>query len=257
MLTRRDFLRTGTAAAGTIAALEAGAAPPRLPKAFFGVHPFIESNPKAVFIRRTKVPHKMHEESKLREGLKLAREIFVPLDSPGVPVTHRIVLKPNVCSVRGKDRPNEENWGTGTDPQFYEGMVTGLKEIGLSKFHFVEANNFHAWNFRGFVDINERLGIQMNEPDRRIRNFREDYDMNWSKVPGAVVYQRIPHFAPVGEPDTWLLNIAKWKSHGMCMTLSVKNEQGLVVKPFVRFCPGWSMVTGAPEFMQPDIHPDV
>ena len=42
----------------------------------------------------------------------------------------------------------------------------------------------------------------------------------------------------------------------MCMTLSVKNEQGLVVLPYVRFCPGWRMVTGVPEFMKPDIHPN-
>jgi uncharacterized protein (DUF362 family) len=199
----------------------------------------------------------MDEASKLREGLTLAREIFVPMEQPGVPVTHRIILKPNVCSVRSPRRPLVDTWGTGTDPQFYEGMVMGLKELGLRKFHFVEANNFHQWNLRGFVDINERHGVEMNEPERRVRNFREGYDMTWSKVPDAVVYSRIPHYAPVNEPDTWLLNIAKWKAHGMCLTQSVKNEQGLVVLPFVRFCPGWKMVTGAPEFMQPDIHPRV
>jgi len=250
-LTRRDFL---CASAAVAAAPKLGAA--RIPQAYFGLHPFIEANPKAVFIRRTHVPHKMDEAAKRREGLTLSREIFVPAERPGVPVSHRIILKPNVCSVRSR-RPDVENWGTGTDPQFYEGMVMGLKEIGLSKFHFVEANNFHNWNLRGFVDINERLGIEMNEPERRVRNFQEGYDMTWSKVPDAVVYSRIPHYAPVNEPDTWLLNIAKWKSHGMCMTLSVKNEQGLVVLPFVRFCPGWKMVTGVPDFMKPDIHPRV
>ena len=253
---RRDFLRA--AAVAPLAAAGLAQAAPRVPKAFFGLHPFIEKNPHAVFIRRTRVPEKLHEESKRQEGLKLAREIFVPMDGkPGIPVTHRIVLKPNVTSVRERTRPNAENWGTGTDPQFYEGMVMGMQEVGLKKFHFIEANNFHAWNHRGFVDINERLGIQMNEPERRIRNFKEDYEMNWTKVHDSVVYDRIPHYAPVNEPDTFLVNIAKWKSHGMCMTLSVKNEQGLVVKPYVRFCPGWAMVTGAPEFMQPNINKQV
>ena len=245
--TRRDFLLRTSGALAAASGLAQGATTDRTPRAFFGLHPFIEKNPKAVFIRRTHVPEKLHEESKRQEGLKLAREIFVPMDgAPGVPVSHRIVLKPNVTSVRERTRPNPENWGTGTDPQFYEGMVMGMKEVGLKKFHFVEANNFNAWNHRGFVDINEKLGIEMNEPERRARNFREAYEMNWHQVPEAVVYKRIPHFAPVGEPDTWLLNIAKWKSHGMCMTLSVKNLQGLVVKPFVRFCPGWSGVTGVP-----------
>jgi uncharacterized protein (DUF362 family) len=259
-LSRREFLHAGAGsalAASTVVNGTLQAAPARLPQSYFGVHPFIEANPKAVFIRRTHVPHKMDEAAKLREGLTLAREIFVPLDQPGVPVTHRIILKPNVCSVRSRNRPLVDTWGTGTDPQFYEGMVMGLKELGLKRFHFVEANNFHNWNLRGFVDINERHGIEMNEPERRIRNFREGYDMTWSKVPDAVVHSRIPHYAPVNEPDTWLLNIAKWKAHGMCLTQSVKNEQGLVVLPFVRFCPGWKMVTGAPKFMQPDIHPRV
>ena len=49
--------------------LLSGCAPRAVPAAFFGLHPFIEQNPKAVFIRRTNVPDKMHEESKLREGL--------------------------------------------------------------------------------------------------------------------------------------------------------------------------------------------
>jgi uncharacterized protein (DUF362 family) len=159
-------------------------------------------------------------------------------------------------SVHAKDRPEEENWGTGTDPQFYEGMIMGLKEIGLRKFHFVEANTYWWWNYRGMVDINQRLGVQMNECDRRPRHFREGWEMNWSTVPDAVVYKRIPHYAPVNEPDTWLLNIAKWKAHGMCMSLSVKNEQGLTVLPFTEFCAGWRMVTGVPDFMKPEMNPN-
>lgn len=260
-ITRRTFL--GTAAAGASGVLvgtgrsAAAPAPARVPRAYFGLHPFIEANPKAVFIRRTHVPHKMDEAAKLKEGLELGREIFVPMDQPGVPITHKIVLKPNSCSVHDPHRPDAENWGTGTDAQFYEGMVTAIKELGPKKFWFVEANNFHTWNLRGFVDINERLGVEMNECERRVRHFREGYEMTWSKVPDAVVYSRIPHYAPVNEPDTWLLNIAKWKAHGMCMTLSVKNEQGMVVLPFVRFCPGWPSVLGVPDWMKPDIHPAV
>ena len=242
-VSRRDFIRA------------CAVMPAAVPKLYFGLHPFIEANPKAVFIRRTKVPHKMDEASKRDAGLRLAREIFVRSATPGIPLTHRIVLKPNVCSVRNH-RPHVENWGTGTDPQFYEGMVMGMQELGLKKFHFVEANNFNAWNYRGFMDINDRLGIEMNETSRRVRNFHDSYEMNWSKVPDAVIYSRIPHYAPVNEPDTWMLNIAKWKAHGMCLTQSVKNEQGLCVTPFVRFCPGWRMVTGAPDWMKEFINPN-
>jgi hypothetical protein len=242
MLTRREFLRTSAlVAAGAIPAVRLASASLGLPQAYFGLHPFIESNPKAVFVRRTHVAQITDEEAKRREGLTLAREVFVPMERPGIPVTHRIILKPNYVA---------------TDAQFYEGVVMALKEVGLRELYFIEANDYPGWDRRGFVDINQRLGVRMNEPDRRPRHFRESWEMNWSTVPDAVVYKRIPHYAPVNEPGTWLLNIAKWKAHGMCMSLSVKNEQGLVVLPYVRFCSGWSMVTGVPDFMKPDVQPN-
>jgi hypothetical protein len=231
---RRDFLQTGAALAA------GGNARERAAKKYFGLHPLIEANPKAVFIRRTKVKQKTDAAAIRDEGLALAREIFVSADKPGIPLTHRVILKPNVFS---------------TDVAFYEGMVMGLKDAGPRRLHFIEANQFDVWGPRGYVDVNERHGIEMNECERRHRHFREGYDMTWTKVPDAVIYTRIPHYAPVNEPDTWILNIAKWRSHGMCLTQAVKNEQGLVVLPFVRFCAGWPMVTGVPDFMKPDINP--
>ncbi len=254
MLRRREFL--GGLAAATLGGDVSRGNAPRVAKSHFGLHSFIEANPKAVFVRRTHVRHKMDEAAKLREGLQLAREIFVPLEGPpGVPVSHRIVLKPNSTSMREGGGRDVDLWGTGTDPQFYEGMVLGLKELGLSKFHFVEADNFPTWNVRGYVDINERQGIEMNEPERRPRHFREGEGITWTKVPDGVVFTRIPHYAPVNEPGTWLLNIAKWKGHAMCLTQAVKNVQGLVVHPYVSFCAGWRGVTGVEEFMKDDINP--
>ena len=53
---RRDMLRGG-------AALAAAPLAPRVSGAnyqYFAPHPFIEQNPKAVFIRRTHVPHRKH-----------------------------------------------------------------------------------------------------------------------------------------------------------------------------------------------------
>ena len=247
--TRREFLGI----AGTFVA----AAAARSPGSYFGLHPFIEKNPKAVFIRRTKVADKMDAAAKLREGLSLAREIFVPMDTPGVPVTHRIVLKPNATGVYDRKRAPEENWGVGTDPQFYEGIVTGLQELGLRRFHFVESTAYDTWNLRGFNDINERLGVEIGEPQRRPRHLRDGFETNWARVPDGVVFRRIPHYAPVGEPDTWLLNIAKWKAHSMCLTQAVKNEQGLVAHPYTSFCGGWRAVLEVPDFVKPDIQPRV
>ena len=107
-VTRRHFLHGGLVAG---AAAVTGAVPAlptldqRQAKPYFAVHPFIEQNPKAIFIRRTHAKHKFDNDQKRNEGLKLAREIFVSSDTAGIPVTHKVVLKPNVCSVKAKDRP--------------------------------------------------------------------------------------------------------------------------------------------------------
>lgn len=253
--TRRDFVRAGLGAAGAAACRARGLAPTRAALPFFGLHPDLEAHPKAVFICRTHVPNKMDVEAKRNAGLALAREIFVPLDHAGIPVTHRIVLKPNATGINGSARPAEENLGVGTDPQFYEGLVLGLKELGASSFHFIESTEYPMWNIRGFVDINERLGIAMNDSSRRPRQLRESDQTNWTKVPDGVVFSRIPHYAPVNEPGTWLLNVAKWKAHSMGLTQAVKNEQGLVAPPFTSFCSDWLGVTGVPDHMKPEMNP--
>jgi uncharacterized protein (DUF362 family) len=256
-VTRREFLRASAmAGAGVLSSTDLGAAA-RVPKSYFGLHAFIEKNPKAVFVRRTNVKDKMDGAAKLREGLSLARQIFVPMERPGIPVTRRIVLKPNATGVYDRKRKPEENLGVGTDPQFYEGMVTGLKEIGLKHFYFVESTGYDTWNLRGFNAINERLGVDIGEPTRRSKNLLDGYETNWAKVPDGVVFTRIPHYAPVGEPDTWLLDIAKWKAHSMCLTQTVKNLQGLVAHPFTEFCGGWRSVLNVEPVMKSEVNPRV
>jgi len=172
------------------------------------------------------------------------------MHEPGIPVSHRILLKPNITSVRSKDRPDVENWGTGTDPDFYEGLILGLKEVGLKKFHFAETNLYHSWSYRGFMDIHRRHGVSMSEPEQTFGSPRAMREVVWTKVPDGVIYSRIPHHWPVNQPDTWLFNIAKWKAHSMCLTQAVKNEQGLVLLPFIRFCAGMRMVAAVPEVMK-------
>jgi len=255
-LTRREVLKGGLAAVGgSFAASLAPGARARTP--YFGLHPFIDQNPKAVFIRRTHVAHKMDADAKRAEGLRLSEAIFVPRSEPGVPIGHRIVLKPNATSLVPIRRPAEENWGTGTDPEFYEGLVLGLKQLGLTRFTFVDSTSYASWNLRGLLDINERLGVTTQDPERRSRHLREGWETTWSTVPDGVVFRRIPHYAPVNEPDTWLLNIAKWKGHSMGLTLTVKNEQGLVVHPFTQFCGGWRAVLNANDDVKPEINPNV
>ncbi len=254
-LTRRDMLRGGAASlAGAFA--QGAPAAPGAPLPYFAPHPFIEQNPKAVFVRRTHVAHKMDADAKRSEGLRLAQQIFVPSARPGIPVGQRIVLKPNSTSLTPNRRTAEELYGTGIDPQFYEGLLMGLKQLGLTRFTFIDSTSYALWNLRGLLDINERLGITTQDPERRPRHLREGWEVTWSEVPDGVVFKRIPHYAPVNEPGTWLFNLAKWKGHSMGLTLCTKNEQGLVVHPFTQFCGGWPSILQS-EIVKPEVNPRV
>jgi uncharacterized protein (DUF362 family) len=255
--TRRDALRRGAAALAAAIVPRSGICAADAARKYFSPHPFIEQNPKAVFIRRTHAAHKMDAEAKRREGLRLAQAIFVARDDAGVPITHRVILKPNVTSLASRTRNAEELWGTGTDPQFYEGLVLGLQQLGVSRFHFIDSTSYADWNIRGLLDINDRLGVVTEDPERRMKHLREGWKTNWSTVPDGVVFKRIPHYAPVNEPDTWLLNVAKWKAHSMGLTQTVKNEQGLVAHPSTTFCGGWRAVLGVSDDVKPDINPRV
>lgn len=245
-MTRRGFLASGIAAAAA-PALQAAPAP------YFGLHPFLDANPKAVFIRRTRVASRLDFPGLRAEGLRLGSSIFQPRSDSGIPTSHRIVLKPNVLTRM--QQGTQVNWGT--DPDFYDGLLTSLHEAGLRRFHYVEANyRSSRWSTK-YDDIHERFGVDVLDPQRRAAHYRRDYGMNWAKPHDAVVYDRVPHYPPIHESDTWLFNIAKWRSHGMCLTQACKNAQGLTVWPFQRFCPGWAMVTGVPDHMKPFICRDV
>ena len=250
--TRRRFLETAAAWAASGAAAASPAGPEAPP--YFGLHPFIEAHRGAVFIRRTNVAHRRDAAGLRAEGLRLGRAIFVPMDRPGIPLSHRVILKPNVLARRdGAGGQINEC----TDPDFYEGLLIALRDLGLRKFHYVEANyRTSRWSAQ-YDDIHDRHGVESCDPERHPRNYRDAVRMNWSRPDGAVVYRHVPHYAPINEPDTWLFNIAKWRSHGMCLTQSCKNAQGLTVTPFHRFCAGWAMVTEVPDYMKPYIHPDV
>ncbi len=48
----------------------------------------------------------------------------------------------------------------------------------------------------------------------------------WKEVPGGVVSTQVPYLWPFNAPDSWNLNVAKFKAHEMGLTLASKNWQG-------------------------------
>ena len=256
---RRKFLKAiGTA--GTVALLNpmdvlvknTMAAPN-----YFGLHPFIEAHPEAVFIKRTNVFRKTDAEAKRKEGLELAREIFTLKDTPGIPLSHRMVIKPNLtCSSGGANI--EAGMGIVTDADFTEGIIEGMKELGLrgEQFHMIEVNCPNQWAMRGYPQMAERTGAILRNLDRPVTQLKDGDDITWVDCPDGVIFKRIAYLAPVNQPDTWLLNIAKWKAHGMGLTLCCKNQQGMAAQTYVNFCGTVSRIKSYPRNVLDDFQPD-
>ncbi len=242
MFNRRNFLKS--AAAGGLGFLHSSCSfsprrKPLTPIEYFGVHQFIEDHPEAVFIMRTNVETKTDSENKRKAGLDFGRSVFVPKkkDEGGIPLTHKIAVKPNLTSSIRKEFSLEFGMGIVTDPDFVEGLIEAMKELWISgsQFYIREVNCPGCFGPRGYLAVAERTGadIRNQHPDVGVISENE---LNWTDVPGAWIHKKIPHLWPINSRDTWFLNIAKFKAHGMGLTLCCKNHQGSIASPYQRFC---------------------
>jgi len=219
---------------------------------YFGLHPFIESHPEAVFIRRTNVLAKTDSESKKLEGNVLAKVIFTLRDTPGIPISDKIAVKPNLTCTGGKAN-TADNMGIITDPYFTEGVLESMINMGLPEDNiYIREGNWLGDSYcpaeyavSPYKDISEKLGVHLADfPTGRkitqldMKSMEEGLEVIWKDCADGIVFRRIGYVAPFNDPDSWLLNIAKFKTHGMGMTLCAKNAQGMCIHPHIHFCAG-------------------
>ncbi len=194
---------------------------------FFSLHPFIEAHPEAVFIRKTKVGSTRDSEAKRREALTLARRIFTLREVPGVPLTHKFAFKPNLTSARGSGT----NHAIVTDAYVTEGFVDGLKQLNINPGNiYLREGLMVSQPGTGFIELAERSGTHYGDGDSRTPTTKE--------CPDGVVFRRTKYLGPFNHPDSYLINISKFKTHAMGLTLCVKNLQGTNIQPYIRFCGG-------------------
>jgi len=99
------------------------------------------------------------------------------------------------------------------------------KETGLQT---VSAVKMPAY---GYIEMGQRTGIHMLDlpSGRRITDVKtaelKENEIVWKDCPDGVVFKRVGFVDPFNQPDSWLLDVAKFKAHGMGMTLCVKNIQ--------------------------------
>ena len=94
----------------------------------------------------------------------------------------------------------------------------------------------------GYPEMARRAGVHYGDDHARTPTTKE--------CPDGVVFRRTKYLGPFAYPDTFLINVAKHKTHSMGLTLCVKNLQGTNVPPYIRFCGGLNPALAAD--FQPD-----
>lgn len=239
-LTRRSFLsRSALGALGFALPVDAFAIKSATTRQC-SLHPFVENHPEAVFIMRTNVDHKLNDRAKRDAGLSFGRSVFVPLGEGGFNPGTVFPVKLNLKTIDADKYPLEHILGTITDPFFSEGMFEAMKERGLAANRIKVRENDRGNSFApyGLIDMANRTGVDFRTDlaGTIARELKPGDHFNWTEVPDGRWFRKIPHLDPINRPGTWLLNVSKFKTHGMGMTLSCKNLQGMVARPFTTFC---------------------
>jgi hypothetical protein len=253
MFNRRDFLKASGLLSGSLGLIGRGSilTAGSKPSGYFGVHPFVEQHPEAVFIMRTYVDYKTNSDACKRAGLDFGQSVFVPMDDTGIPVTSNIAAKPNLTAHDAVDERRgftlEDTMGITTDVFFVEGLFDSLKELGVagSSLQVRDTNGAGVIGPCGYVAMAERVGARVAGAKRTMKTPDDANDGEafvWKEVPGGVVSNQLPYLWPFNAPNSWNLNIAKFKAHEMGLTLTAKNWQGSHAAPFQQYCGNWPSI---------------
>ena len=176
MFSRRNFLVSSSWLCGSVSLSRPASvfALASKPSGYFGVHPFVDQHPEAVFIMRTHVDHKTNSGACKYAGLDFGRSVFVPMDNTGTPVTHKIAAKPNLTAHDPVDKKRgltlEDTMGINTDVFFLEGLFESLKELGIAgnRMHTRDTNGGGVIELRGYVAMGRRVGATVTPVNNKI-----------------------------------------------------------------------------------------
>ncbi len=237
MFNRRNFIRTSILAggAGLLRGGTVHAAEKDAKTGYFGVHPFVDMHPEAVFVMRTSVDRKTNSEACKQAGLGLGRTVFMPSDKSGVPISSIIAAKPNITAHNVTEEKRgltlEDTMGITTDPFFVGRHFESIKELGVSgsRMHVRRPQRRAGAEPRGYTAMSRRVGgtaIPAKARSRRKRMPPTPPRSSGRDVREASIHTKMPYLWPFNAPDAWNLNIAKFKAHTMGLTLASKNWQG-------------------------------
>ena len=187
----------------------------------FDVHPFVKNHPEAVFIHLTDVKSKRDTDDIRTVGNKLSKELIVKTPSGGYPMSTRITVKPNWTSAAPKDgKPVYEKLGVNTDPNFVEGWVQSMKEVGPQKYYIRESCCPTQWEPMGWRAMCDRTGIDLRELSTiDVWELKKGKDIIFLKVPDGVIFKEVGFQAPMNAPDTFLVLRCAGRAAGACARL--------------------------------------
>ncbi len=242
---RRKFFKTSaiSAAGLSLVSKDILLANSKIDTTYFGVHQFVEENPEAVFIMQTNVDKKTNSIKIYETALEFAKSILVPKqesDIGAVHVNRLIAIKPNLTLRSNFDSRYtiEGTMGIVTDAFFVEGFIERLKELGTesNKIYLIETNyNDEDLTDGGYLALVDRTGINFENLSNGVGGIDEN-KIVWQNVVGGGYFKKLPYIYPVSSPNSWLLNIAKFKAHSMGITGCAKNLQGTIVKNYQEHC---------------------
>ena len=239
---RRDFIKVSSAAglAGLMGPGDtalANTTPSGV--AGFDLHPFIKKHPEAVFINLTSVKEKTDAQPIYNTAYKLANEMFVKTTKgKGFSNSTKVNCKPNwTCNGRRKSDP-ESKLGITTDLNFVEGYMNGVKNTGPRNFYLRECACPQNWESNGWTEMADRNNFDLRDLSSKDYWDLGKDDIIFKEVDDGVVFKKIGFMAPMNAPDTFLINIAKFKAHQMGITGAIKNLQGITGRKFHQFCGG-------------------
>jgi uncharacterized protein (DUF362 family) len=237
---RRDFIKVSSAAGLlglTGSGFDASGNPFTEVAGGFDLHPFIKEHPEAVFINLTSVKEKTDKTAIYNAAHKLAGEMFVKTSGgKGLSNSTKITCKPNwTCSTGSKQDP-VANLGITTDLNFIEGYLNGVKTKGPQEYYLRECACTFLWKTNGYSEMAERNNFDLT--DLTSKHYWDLGDQIIFKKIDGVVFKEVGFMAPMTADDTFLINIAKFKSHQMGITGAIKNLQGITARTFHSYCGG-------------------
>jgi len=189
-----------------------------------------------VFINLTDIKEKTDSKGINNVAYKLAREMFVSTSGgAGYPNSTKIAGKPNwTCAPQDKDDPTE-SMGIITDINYTEGYFNGIRSRGPQQIYLRDCACPYQWEPLGITDMAKRSNFDLTNLVAKDPWEYENGEIVFKEVNG-VVFKEIGLQSPIAAPNSFLVNVAKFKTHRKGVTGAIKNLQGTAARRFHQFC---------------------